>query len=580
MSSNVLKKEKKHYLRRLLPQSKHDLKLYFSKTWPIIIGEILFCLNGFLDNFMVSHIPSGIDALTYANTYTGIIYTIFFAIQGIAGMFVGQYYGRKDFDKVKQIMNLRIWMYLFISILLAVASWSQPTALIHLIGGAKIKGAALNEARMYLMLIAISWVLTSFNFNTNMQLNETGHSNLAFISACLTLATNATINSILLYAFKGHAYYAAFGSIVSGLVCLLSDSLLTYYKDRPIFINIFKIHYITRPIAKQILKRIPAMLITIVAMVILPIRMIIWARAFPDDLANGSGIGEKWMGINAVTILGLVESLSSITSAITSACSSNVSYFVAGNLGRNNFEEAKKHGYALRGFHTISGFCMSLIMLGVIFGIAYSPATSKGTQESISHNIEFYLRSSDPKLIQSVFDVQLKSGVIDPQIINKVTQMLKDVRNGQSDFGNREIIEFLRLPVVLEWISLMKAQVASTFTRIFLLTSLTFLFINPIWCWFYTAAALPGAGGRNIVGSLTMLSAHWLSFMWLIILTFAIIIPLRNNHTSSLSLELSYFLYFSIDFVRWGIFEIVAAKVNWLRNVTEENQHKKPKTIS
>jgi len=57
---------------------------------------------------MVSHIDGGIDALAYANTYTGIIYTIFFSIQAIGAMFVGQYYGRKDFDKVKQIMNLRI----------------------------------------------------------------------------------------------------------------------------------------------------------------------------------------------------------------------------------------------------------------------------------------------------------------------------------------------------------------------------------------------------------------------------------------------------------------------------------------
>ncbi|SYV90627.1 Uncharacterised protein, partial [Metamycoplasma alkalescens] len=109
-----------------------------------------------------------------------------------------------------------------------------------------------------------------------MLLNETGHSNYAFISASLTLIVNATINAILLYGFKGNAYYAAFGSIISGLVCLTSDLLFTYYKDRPIFINVLKIYYVTRPIAKQILKRIPAMLITIAAMITIPIRMIAW----------------------------------------------------------------------------------------------------------------------------------------------------------------------------------------------------------------------------------------------------------------------------------------------------------------
>ena len=61
------------------------------------------------------------------------------------------------------------------------------------------------------------------------------------------------------------------------------------------------------------------------------------------------------MGISGVTILGLVESLSSIASAVTSACSSNVSYFVAMQLGQGNFKEAEKHAHALKGFHTLCG---------------------------------------------------------------------------------------------------------------------------------------------------------------------------------------------------------------------------------
>ncbi|MCV3753297.1 MATE family efflux transporter [Mycoplasma enhydrae] len=560
---------KKHYFKRLLPQSKFDWKMYFSKTWPIIIGEILFCLNGFLDNFMVSHIPSGIDALTYANTYTGIIYTIFFAIQGIAGMFVGQYYGKKNYDKVNQIMNLRIWMYLVISVVFAIVCWSMPTNLIYFVGGRQINSAALNEARMYLMLICISWIITSFNFNTNMQLNETGHSNLAFVSACLTLISNATINAISLYAFKGKAYYAAFGSIISAFVCLASDSLLTYYKDRPIFVNLFKIHIISRPIAKQILKRIPAMLITIAAMITIPIRMIIWSRAYPDSLIEGSGIRAAWMGINAVTILGLVESLASIASAITSACSSNVSYFVAGNLGKNNFEEAEKHAYALRGFHAIMGACMSALMIGVVFGIAYSPATSRGSKEAIDANVKIYLEKG---AFNSILNNSISTSWLNSNIVNEAQKVYNhDLTTWTNGIPNKIQLEnFLNKSEIKNLVSEMKFKTGESFRQIFIYCCLTFILINPIWCWFYTAAALPGAGGRNMVGSITMLSAHWLSFIWLIILSFGIIIPLRNKGTY-ISLELSYFAFFAIDFLRLIIFETVAAKTDWKRNITDEN---------
>ncbi|BAP39373.1 MATE family efflux transporter [Metamycoplasma canadense] len=572
MNQKILIKSKKNYFKKFLPNSKIDWKNYFLKTWPIIIGEILFCLNGFLDNFMVSHIPSGIDALTYANTYTGIIYTFFFAIQGIAAMFVGQYYGKKDYNKVKQIMNLRIWIYLFTTILVSIICWSKSDMLIHLIGGKQINNSALNEARMYLMLICISWIITSFNFNTNMQLNETGHSNLAFVSACLTLISNASINAILLYGFKLDAYYAAFGSIASAIVCLTSDSLLTYFKDRAIFINIFKIYYITKPIAKQILKRIPAMLIAIIAMITIPIRMIIWSRAFPDDLINGSGVGEKWMGINAVTILGLVESLASIAAAITSACSSNVSYFVASNLGRSNFNEAEKHANSLKGFHTTLGFLMSLIMLGIVFAIAYSPSTSKGSQKAISQNIKLYLLNSDTNLIQSIFLSQKENKLIDKEIIKNAQNIFEQIKNNKVQLSENDLKAFFADKNVQIWINEMKIQIKNTFIKTFLFCCLTFIAMNPMWCWFYTTAALPAAGGRNLIGSFTMLFAHWLSFIWLIVLTFAIIIPYRNSGSYSMSLELAYFLFFSIDFIRLIIFETVAAKTNWKRNITEETK--------
>ncbi|PYF43719.1 MATE family efflux transporter [Metamycoplasma alkalescens] len=551
----------KNYFKRVIPQSRSDWKLYFLKTWPIIIGEILFSLNGFLDNFMVSHIPSGIDALTYANTYTGIIYTIFFAIQGIAAMFVGQYFGRKEYDKVKQIINLRILLFLFITIAFSIVCWSAPDAMIHLIGGKQIKGSVLNEARMYLMLICIGWIITSFSFNTNMLLNETGHSNYAFISASLTLIVNATINAILLYGFKGNAYYAAFGSIISGLVCLTSDLLFTYYKDRPIFINVLKIYYVTRPIAKQILKRIPAMLITIAAMITIPIRMIAWSRAFPDDLVNGSGISQKWMGLSAVTILGLVESLSSIASAITSACSTNVSYFVAGNLGKNNFEEAEKHAYALRGFHAIAGFGMSMIMLVVVLIIAYSKTTVSGAQANIPNNIEFYFKHENKeKFLNKIFRMQIESGIIDSRIVENAQKAIETFKDNPENFKNFLVSN----EDTSKWIEAMQIQTGLTFRRIFLFTCLTFILFNPLWCWFYTAAALPRAGGRNIIGSITILAAFWASFIWLIILLFAFV---PNFH---LSLEITFLLFYSFDFVRFIIFEIVALKTNWKRNVTNE----------
>ncbi|TPE57754.1 MATE family efflux transporter [[Mycoplasma] falconis] len=523
--------KKTHYFKRLLPKTKADWKLYFIKTLPIIIGEILFCLNGFLDNFMVSQSAGGIDALTYANTYTGIMYTIFFAIQGIAAMFVGQYYGRKDYDKVNQIMNIRIWMYMIIVMFFAIPAWTVGPQMINLVATSGIEDSTRIEASKYLTLIAISWAITSFNFNTNMQLNETGHSNLAMVSATATVVVNGVINAICLYVFKMPPHAAAFGSIIGALVCLTSDQILTYWKDRPIYIDLFRIYYIKKPIAKQILKRLPAMGITILGMITIPLRMMIWTRAYPGA-AEGSGIGQPWMDINGVTVLGLVESLSSIASAVTSVCSSNVSYFVATRLGENRFEEAEQHAYSLRGFHALAGAMMSVIMIGVVFGIAYSGSTTKGLEDGVENKINELIKNNSSEI-----------------------SSIKNYLGLSSNADNKELIAAARLAA------------SNEFRRVFLLCCGTFILFNPVWCWFYTSAALPRAGGRNNIASVTMLSVQWLSFIWLIIIVFGIVRPLKAQDTF-IPLELAYFLFYSIDLIRWGIFEIVAWKTNWLKNVT------------
>ena len=523
------KTQKQNFVKKHFPQSRNDWRLYFSKTLPIIVGEILFCVNGFLDNFMVSHLPKAIDALTYANTWTSIIYTIFFAIQGIAAMFVGQYYGKKEYDKVNQVMAMRIWTFVVIAISLCLPSWINPSIMIKAVGGANVHAATLDIANKYLLLITISWLVTTYSFNTNMLLNEVGHSKYALVSSSLTLFSNVLLNALFLYVFKKPAYYAAIGSIISGVICLVSDMLFLYYKDRAIFVNPKNLFKISKPIAIQILKRVPSMILMIGAMITIPLRTFLWSRAYPQD-----SVGKVWMGISGVTILGLVESLSSIASAVTSACSSNVSYFVASKLGTGEYEEAEKHAYALKGFHTLCGIILSVFMIGIVYSIAYSSLTSGG----ISQNVENYFKDKN-----------------NLDAINK-------------EFNNPEInASFIQTRI---------NEARLVFRNNFLYSCFTFIVINPLWCWFYTVAALIRAGGKSMVSSITTLVANILSFIWLIIIGFVFV----KNYPLTFNLPLSYFMFYLFDFVRLIIFEVVLYKFNWKQNITLETQTSKTENMT
>ncbi|WP_027120253.1 MATE family efflux transporter [Metamycoplasma orale] len=526
----IEKAKKKNFFKRIFPQSRSDWKLYFIKTLPIIFAEVIFCLNGFLDNFMVSHLSQGVDSLTYANTWTGLLTTMFFAIQGILSMFVGQYYGKKEYDKINQIMNVRFWMFLFIAFCFALPSWISPNSMIIAVSGKSISTHALANARKYLLLMTAVWLICAYNFNTNMLLIETGHSKYALVSSTLTLLSNCTINAITLFALKKpFPYYAAIGTIISNVICLISDLLFAYFKDRNIFMSPFKLFNITKPIAKQIFRRLPAIIFMIIAMITIPLRMMIWTRGFPE-----SSVGKVWMGISGVTILGLVESLSSVASSITYACSNNVTYFVARHLGRDEFEEAEKHAYALRGFHTICGVISSVLMIGIIYVIAYLPSSAKGVQEYIGG---YFANNNNLASINNEYNLSLSN------------------------------VSELQPSFILERITEGKNFFRTTFIN----SCYVFIGINPIWCWFYTTSALIRAGGKNYLSSITTFTANILSFGWLLIIVFVL-----KRYFPSLSLPLAYFLFFGFDFVRLIVYEIIALKCNWMQNITIEGMEKDP----
>ena len=100
----------------------------------------------------------------------------------------------------------------------------------------------------------------------------------------------------------------------------------------------------------------------------------------------------------------------------------------------------------------------------------------------------------------------------------------------------------------------------------FLKSCWTFIAFNPIWCIFYTTAALIRAGGRNYIGAIATLLSQGLAFVWLIVIT----LYFKPFFPQTFNLPLAYFVFFLFDFVRWGIFEIFQWKFDWKGNITHE----------
>ncbi|MGX9340635.1 MATE family efflux transporter [Mycoplasma sp. 4044] len=516
--------KRRNIIRRHFPASKQDWLRYLKNTLPVVVAELVFSLTSFIDNFMVAPIENGTTALSYANTWSGIVTTIFITINMIVGMLVGQFYGSKQYSKINQIMALRIWTYVSIGVIFAICAWSMPAEMIRLIG--RDDEPAVNTGVSYIRLIAICWILLAVAWNTNGLLNETGHSKYAFFTACLNLSINATINAICIYGFKLGAYSAAYGTIASVFISIFLDNFWMSRKRKEIVIKVKNLFKISREITVLFFKRGFSFGIAIAGMIVIPLRMPIWNDGFIPGR-----VGEKWMNMNAAAVLSLTESISTVFGAVTVACGANVSVFVASNLGKNDFDEADKHAHALKGFHATAGALFSLILLIFVFIIYQTEMLSGG----IAEKIQTLYKDKDFSTIQN--DLQ-----------GSKFYSLYDWTNTDKD----------------ALITAMSNYAKNVNSNLICWTLLTVALVNPLWAWFYTTNALIASGGRSNLSSLTTLVAQWSQFIFLIIIRFAIV-----PHTN-ISIAWAYFIFYCWDLVRLAIYEVVQHRNDWKRNVNHE----------
>ncbi|QJG67102.1 MATE family efflux transporter [Mycoplasma phocoenae] len=510
----------KNFFKTHLPADKQTWKLFLKMTIPVVIGELIFALIGFVDNFMVTHIPNGINALSYANTWTGILMIFFMTINILASMLVGQYYGSKQYSNLNQIMALRVWTYLIIATAFFIPVWVAPEKMITIV--APLDDASLESSVKYLQYISFSWFGLAIAWNTNGLLNEAGKSKFALFSAIGALLSNITINAIFIYGLKQGAESAAFGTIISLAVNITLDEIWMYWQDKNIWINPKNLFKITNKIFKVYAKRIFAFGVAIGGMIVIPMRMFLWNRAYPPG-----SVGEDYMRLSAASVLTLTESLASIFSATTAACGANVSVFVASQLGKGNFDLAQKNAKSLKGFHSLLSLFFSLLLVAFSLIIYMTGALSNGSQTEVME------RMSSVDFDQSIISaLSVEFNITDKQLI---------IEKAAANAANQSVL-------------------------VLLTTSLVIAAVNPLWNWFYTTSAVISSGGRTTLSGVTTYISQWAHLLWLILIAF-VIVP-----RSHISLPIAYVLFYLFDIIRLIIYEIVQYKFNWLINITQTHK--------
>ncbi|UWD34460.1 MATE family efflux transporter [Mesomycoplasma molare] len=354
----MLEKKWVIFLKNHFPENKKKWLMYFKFSLPIIITGFLFSLNGFIDNFMVTTIPHGVDSLSYANSWTGIVGGVITGISFVCSGIIGQYWGSKNYNKTKEVMRVRV-LLTFISVtIFSLFSLFFSKNMISVFYQIKQDEKTLQQSIDYLRLIVITWIIFAWTSPMSSLLTETGHGKEALISSIGSLLINIILNILLIHVFNLGVKGAAFASIAARIFGIFGDTFFVYKKVRKALINPFSLLEVSKDTWKKIFIRIHSVILISSNTILIILRNILFNKMYPQGT-----IGNVDWAIGAAAILGLTGAISEMFLAVFGAITSNISGFVGKYLGKKEFEIAKKNANELKGFHTIVAFILSFLLL-------------------------------------------------------------------------------------------------------------------------------------------------------------------------------------------------------------------------
>lgn len=168
---------------------------------PIILQNLITASLNLLDNIMIGHLGvSEIASIGLANQY----YLIFFmTVTGCAfgsGIFMSQFWGRKDIKSIKKYLGIAIISSVGFSILFALVAFIYPEYIIKIFTD---DIQVINLGVGYLKFVALSYIFTALSVTIQTCLRSTGQTALPMKGSIIGLVFNGILNYIFIFGKLG-----------------------------------------------------------------------------------------------------------------------------------------------------------------------------------------------------------------------------------------------------------------------------------------------------------------------------------------------------------------------------------------
>ncbi|TNF08798.1 MAG: MATE family efflux transporter [Bacillota bacterium] len=349
-------------------------KTLFSVAVPIVLQQLITTSVQLVDNVMVGKLgEEAIGSVSAVNQLYFVVILITFGALGGAGIFTAQYYGSKDYDKLKQTFRFKLLTGLMLATLsfILFSLFQRPLVMLFSSNETTIKGAI-----DYLNIIkwsAFPWILSVAMSNT---FREVGVTKPLLYISIVAIFTNAILNFILIFGYLGFPRLGIVGAAYATLIARFVEFFLTFFlvKSRGEVFNtkLFDLFKINKKL-----------LVSIIIMALpLTLNEALWSSGQTVFVHAYARRGDS--AFAATTITGTISQLVFVTfGGIATA----VAVMVGNTLGKNDLEKAKDNAKKLIAFAVMFAVGTGLLLFILSFFIVDIYDVTEATKNIARFNI-------------------------------------------------------------------------------------------------------------------------------------------------------------------------------------------------
>ena len=193
---------------------------------PISLQALLQNFVNMLDTIMIGRLGSvEIAAVGLGNQIFFILNMILFGITSGGGVFIAQFWGKKDLTGIRKSLGLMTLIAFVVSFIFTIVCLLIPNQLIRLYSP---DPQVIKVGGSYLRFVCLSYVPTAISFSITLALRSTERVKLPLVCTSISLFTNLIANYLLIFVAGLGVIGAAIATVISRIIELVILATWSY----------------------------------------------------------------------------------------------------------------------------------------------------------------------------------------------------------------------------------------------------------------------------------------------------------------------------------------------------------------